>query len=382
MPRIASSLRGLTVLDIDTGLHSVEHALAWAESHGIPDTYMVVSGRETFGVHFYLRGVRTLSDCHIDFDDSVSGDLKCHGHVVAEGGLHKSGRFYYSPNPDAPVGDLPSFLRDYSPKKKYDTTDEQGRPNTTGLPIRDERGMATTVKRGDRLGRFVARGNRHKYLMNRAGHLRREGGSRQSIYSMLKDIREQLCVDSFEIPDRELELMADYVAKCPVDLVLSLKWVGVTVRDGETHIITKIPTARQKSVVDMLAKHLQTYPEGMVTTTGHMLSQMQAHYPYLKIGSRMIRRALKSAGYRKVGHGRGCNTQWIKEDGYTLSIFDGLTDRPTDEINIIDRKHSIDGTHTQTKRTDSLSNSVVQFEYEDPIDQKEGSPSRLAASAA
>ena len=170
--------------------------------------------------------------------------------------------------------------------------------------------------------------------------------------------------------------MADYVAKCPV--VLDLKWVDVTVKEGKTTVICSIPRAKQKSVIDLLAKHLLTYPEGMVTTTGYMLSKCQSHYPYLKIGSRMVRRALKSAGYRKVGHGRGCNTQWIKEDGYTLSIFDGPTDRPTDEINIIDRKHSIDDTHTQTKRTDSLSNSVVQFEYEDPLDQKDlnvGSPS-------
>src|SRR5690348_801552 len=54
-PCIRLDRSGLTVLDVDHGLHSFAEAQAWAQRNGIPDTYIVSSGR---GYHFYFIGVR------------------------------------------------------------------------------------------------------------------------------------------------------------------------------------------------------------------------------------------------------------------------------------------------------------------------------------
>src|ERR1039458_9357958 len=118
-PCIRLDKSGLTVLDADHGLTSIEHAEAWAQANGIPATYIVSSGRQPFGCHFYFKGTRTLPDVtrnlatgRVGFElDGVSGDIKCHGHVVAEGGLHKSGRVYRGNGRH--VAPLPQWLRDY-----------------------------------------------------------------------------------------------------------------------------------------------------------------------------------------------------------------------------------------------------------------------------
>jgi len=76
----------LVVLDIDYGLTSLEHAEAWAAANNIPETYIVSTGRDGGGFHFYFKGRRSLPDCvrnpragRVGFElNGVCGDIKHH----------------------------------------------------------------------------------------------------------------------------------------------------------------------------------------------------------------------------------------------------------------------------------------------------------------
>ena len=77
---------GLTVVDVDEGVHSVEELLAWMNTHNLPMTLTVISGREGFGAHlYYTKSVKT-TPYNIG---GVKGELRGNGaYVVGAGSVH------------------------------------------------------------------------------------------------------------------------------------------------------------------------------------------------------------------------------------------------------------------------------------------------------
>jgi len=57
-PCIRLDYSNLTVLDIDGGVGNYDNAVAWANANGIPETYVVTTGRLGGGYHFYFSGKR------------------------------------------------------------------------------------------------------------------------------------------------------------------------------------------------------------------------------------------------------------------------------------------------------------------------------------
>ena len=83
---------GLTVVDVDTGINSIEELLSWMNKHNLPMTFTVISGRKGFGAHlYYTKSVKTTP-----FQiDGVKGELRGHGaYVVGAGSVHPSGNKY------------------------------------------------------------------------------------------------------------------------------------------------------------------------------------------------------------------------------------------------------------------------------------------------
>ncbi len=130
-PAIRLDMSGLVVVDVDYGFEGLSDAevIAKAASLGLPRTYTVRSGSAKGGAHFYYAGKRTVKECSFEFGKDaeygagLSGDIKYKGHVIAAGGLHKSGLRYRLIN-DVPVAALPEFWANYSKPKKEKLTKE------------------------------------------------------------------------------------------------------------------------------------------------------------------------------------------------------------------------------------------------------------------
>jgi hypothetical protein len=311
-PCVRLDRSGLTVLDIDEGLHSVEEAVAWAKRWNLPETYMVVSGRKTFGVHFYFVGVRTLPDVTktrdekhpVTFGDDVYGDLKCHGHVVCEGGLHdKTGKQYWSPNSDAVIAPLPDVLHNYQ-RKKRERLDKDGHPATAGTEI------GGTIRRGDIDGNVVRASLRNRFLCEEAGRMRGQGLNADLIYANLKITCAQFCEngeDYVRDQDSALRRIADGIGVKAIIRRLNTTW---TVRPvvGDTVVQPAPPRA---SLVTVLCQHLSSFPKNQPMT----IAEMKAFDPMLKTYSEnTLRRGMKKAGHKRVGEGRGRHSKWVLEE--------------------------------------------------------------------
>ncbi len=194
----------LTVLDIDSGLTDLQHALEWAKLKNIDQTFMVVSGRETFGIHFYFSGTRKNGRFQ---DGEVKGDIKCNGFCVSPGSIHNSGRTYTPVNQLVPAP-LPEWLRDYDTKAKAETSEvELSRPNEE-LEYDEE---YATQK--------VFAGRRHWFLLKQAGWFRDRGCERDTIISALKDLCINRCADGEDYltqNERSIHDMANEVCKQPI----------------------------------------------------------------------------------------------------------------------------------------------------------------------
>ena len=100
-PQIRLDMSGLTGVDIDHGLEGLsdDEILTLAERNGQPRTYTIRTGRATGGATFFYRGVRSHPDVYGFKIGTLSGDIKCHGHVAAAGSL------YRDKNPDGTLAD-------------------------------------------------------------------------------------------------------------------------------------------------------------------------------------------------------------------------------------------------------------------------------------
>ena len=90
-PAVALKASNLTVLDIDQGLGSNEHALDFATRTLRVQTMIVKSHR---GYHFYFEGTRELPNAQNEkkyVSGGISGELKSNGYVMAVGSIHPEG---------------------------------------------------------------------------------------------------------------------------------------------------------------------------------------------------------------------------------------------------------------------------------------------------
>jgi len=118
-PAIRLDRSGLVAVDVDYGFQGLtdDEVLKKAEAAGLPPTYTVRSGGDKGGAHFIYSGKRTLTDVTGWNIGDLAGDIKHHGHVIAAGGLHKSGNRYRVIN-DIPPAPLTHFWREFSNPKK------------------------------------------------------------------------------------------------------------------------------------------------------------------------------------------------------------------------------------------------------------------------
>ena len=98
---------GITVIDVDTGIASIEELLVWMNKHNLPMTFTVISGRDGFGAHlYYTKAVKTTPFTL----DGVKGELRGHGaYVVGPGSVHPSGHKYQIYK-DIPLTSLPDGM--------------------------------------------------------------------------------------------------------------------------------------------------------------------------------------------------------------------------------------------------------------------------------
>jgi hypothetical protein len=106
---IATGPSGLCVVDVDHGLRCIDDLDGWLNTHGLPYTYMVRTGRRPeFGVQLYYSGTG-LKSTSWKLEDA-SGDIRCAtGYVMAAGSIHPDsgdaydalGGYSVEPVPDA-----------------------------------------------------------------------------------------------------------------------------------------------------------------------------------------------------------------------------------------------------------------------------------------
>jgi Bifunctional DNA primase/polymerase, N-terminal len=249
---------GLTVLDADHGLTSLEHAEAWAKANGIPATYIVQSGRVGGGFHFYFRGVRTLPDVtrnpkagRVGFIlDGVVGDIKCNGYVVLAGGLHKSGARYTGNGRERDIAALPEIIRDYRDPKDIKVTE---RLAAQAKRRAEKSGPAQTpqlLTHGDGL---------HDRLLRDAGRLRWFGLNEDAIYLGLKDIATRFFENGANYNDGEIRRLAHDVAAKPCDRLMTAT--------SPNNIQAPEPTKR--SLIAQLLRRV--YPVGSAPVSIHSI---------------------------------------------------------------------------------------------------------------
>jgi Bifunctional DNA primase/polymerase, N-terminal len=199
---VACGLSGITVVDVDHGIHSVEEFEAWKKFHNLPDTYTVRSGRdgEEIGFHIYYTGV--VSTTGFNFG-GVSGELKsAGGYVVGAGSIHESGKRYtvYS---DVDLQPLPEGLRLLAKNK----APVDFKPTADG-------------------GTLIPAGQRWIHMQSAAGKLRNAGLDYEGIYAGLKNFLKTNCEDGENYPEESVQAMAKAAIKKfdPTPLQPTLVW--------------------------------------------------------------------------------------------------------------------------------------------------------------
>ena len=278
-PCVRLDKSNLVVLDIDHGLTSLEHAEAWAAANNIPETYIVSTGREGGGFHFYFRGKRTLPDCvrnpragRVGFElNGVSGDIKHHGHVVAEGGLHKSGATYRGNGRH--VAPLPDWIRDYEDPAAKRRRDRQ-------------ESVAKRVTRATADAGVIEPGRRHDFLLREAGKLRYQGLGEQALYAGLKDICLRFCQDGANYSDADLRRLAKDIGAKPCDR--KIKKPGLKVPAA--------PPTPQQIVAGLLR---QEFKEGCLVSIYAIMERVGMEQSDVSEGT--LRRAMKTVDFVKAG---------------------------------------------------------------------------------
>lgn len=110
---IATGASGLTVLDLDHGINSVEDVIYFLYGHDLPRTYAVRTGRrDSFGVQLYYSGGDIKSIAWEMHAGAVSGDVRSSsGYVMAAGCIHPDSGEAYEVLWDDNVNPTPAFVR-------------------------------------------------------------------------------------------------------------------------------------------------------------------------------------------------------------------------------------------------------------------------------
>jgi hypothetical protein len=105
---IAGEQSNLCVVDCDKGLSSPEQLFDWMKKNGLPDTFIVQSGRAGFGAHIYYSGAMPS----VKFDlDGVLGEIKSiGGYVIGAGCIHPDTKEKYKIICDNDIAPTPDIL--------------------------------------------------------------------------------------------------------------------------------------------------------------------------------------------------------------------------------------------------------------------------------
>lgn len=175
----------ITVVDCDHGLNNLEEFEAWRTTHGLPETFTVISGRDGFGAHMYYSGA--VKTCGFAIG-GVTGELKgIGGYVVGPGSIHPSGK-KYTLLKDIAVVPLPEGLGTLAKSK-------------TGVPL-------DFTKTKEEHGGLIPAGNRWEHIRSAAGKLRNAGLDEDAIYLGLKNFAENHCEDGANYPDDKIKALA------------------------------------------------------------------------------------------------------------------------------------------------------------------------------
>jgi hypothetical protein len=303
-PCIQLSKSGLTVLDIDKhSFSSLDDVYAWCALAGLPRTYIVTSGRVGGGFHLYFLGVRTLPDCtqnpaqgrvgYLWEKDGlkVQGDIKCHGYVVAEFGLHKSGKTYRGNG--LPIAPLPDSIRTYrDPKDRAKIL----------LNLHQDK---LVKEYGEELVGFDGNGHdcRYNWWVKEAGHMRSKGYNRLTIYFGLIDVALRFFVDGEEY------VRTHKKAAKSLAYAAEKTWPCKRVVQPTQDKILFAP----HFVSDEIAKRLDEIPAGEALTYAE-IEERVGGVDIAKNGkpSRMtLWRAMTKSGFKKMGK-RGRQQLWLK----------------------------------------------------------------------
>ena len=302
-PCVRLDWSGLMVLDADHGLTSPAHAEEWAKRNGIPETYIVTTGRVGGGFHFYFKGVRDSNHpdvirrpargtqkARVGFElDGVSGDIKCRGHVVLEGGIHKSGATYVG-NGKA-IAPAPQFLLDYR-----DPADVIARARQAEFATK------RAEKYPDSPTKKLRKGDgRHNILLSDAGRLRQLGLGEQAIYLGLKDIAARFFEDGDNYDDGEIRRLAHDIGEKNCDRVMVGMKTGLKITVNHSPRSLAAQALRRLFPVGHAPASIQT-----------IVVSINNEYPRTPMMT--LRRAMNDANFQKSGKDSADarKTLWIR----------------------------------------------------------------------
>jgi hypothetical protein len=117
---IATGASGLTVIDVDKGISSLDDFGLFCEATDLPITYTVRTGRrDSFGVQAYFNGpsIKSIAWEDTDMDTVCSGDIRSStGYVMAAGCIHPDSKERYEVIYNDDIAPVPAYVRNLKPK--------------------------------------------------------------------------------------------------------------------------------------------------------------------------------------------------------------------------------------------------------------------------
>jgi len=247
---VACGASGLSIVDVDYGVKSLEELTQWMFKNNLPETFTVQSGRDgaDLGFHLYYLNSRDSRSFTLD---GVTGEIKSNGgYVVGSGSRHSSGRLYTI------VKDIPlaAFPEAAFPEKQYES---QGTLEP-GLPV----------------GSPVPANQRNPRLTKLAGTLRNQHLDEDTIFAALRNFAINQCEDGENYFAAEEEKLRDLAHRAvtkfdaaPLPTLITVGGIPTNPTDDEMRAIfhTKFEYENAKPIVFAILNWLQ---EDAVTFIG------------------------------------------------------------------------------------------------------------------
>jgi hypothetical protein len=184
-PQLNIGITGGVIVDVDSGIDSLEAALTWAKSMGLPETLAIRTGRRSsYGIQFHFTGQTQSGPYSIG---GVSGEIRCQNQYgLFAGSVHPSGS-RYELAADAPRAPWP-----------------------VGCPVERSRAFVTNHLRKTTVaslqsGEKIPASQRHFWLVSQAGQLLRRGIKGDQLLQSLQGLRDLHCEHPEQKSDSELE---------------------------------------------------------------------------------------------------------------------------------------------------------------------------------